>query len=132
MFTSAERQPNPIFALVADDPASYYRVPPTMRFSPILTIALAATFVVSAEFVAAQRPLNSPTTTPRKIQGIMPDAGHEPTGPVEKPAPPRPDPTKQLLAIIEQQETLIKALRARIKELEQANTASPSPAPTGQ
>jgi hypothetical protein len=132
----AEREPSPTFrrkALVAGDQTSYHRVPPTMKFSPILAIVLAATLVVSAEFVAAQRPLNTPSSTPRKpIQGLMPDAGREPTGPVEKPTPSRPDPTKQLLAIIEQQETLIKALRARIKELEQANTVSPSPAPTEQ
>jgi hypothetical protein len=103
-----------------------------MRFPPILAIALAATFVVSAEFVAAQHLSSSPSSTPRKrIQGIMPDSGREQTGPVEKPTPSQPDPAK-LLAIIERQETLIKALRARIKELERANTASPSPTPTRQ
>jgi hypothetical protein len=98
-----------------------------MRFSPILAIALAATFLASAEFVAAQRPAPSPSSTPRKrIQGAMPDSGREQTGPAEK---SQADPAK-LLAIIERQETLIKALRARIKELELANTASPTASPT--
>jgi hypothetical protein len=101
-----------------------------MRPSPILAIALAITFVVSAEFVAAQqRSSSSPSSTPRNIQRIMPDSGREQTGPAEKPTPSQVDPAK-LLAIIERQETLIKALRARIKELEQANKASASPTPS--
>jgi hypothetical protein len=102
-----------------------------MRFSPILAIVLAATFAVSVEFVVAQqRPSSSPTGTPRKnIQRFMPDSGREPTGPAEKPTPSPVD-TAKLLAIIERQETLIKALRARIKELEAANSASTSPTPS--
>ncbi|MFL6519631.1 MAG: hypothetical protein ACJ8NS_05370 [Chthoniobacterales bacterium] len=101
---------------------------PIMRPSPILAIALAATFVVSAEFVVAQqRPSSSPTGTPRKnMQRFMPDSGREQTGPADKPSPSQVDPAK-LLAIIERQETLIKALRARIKELELANKALASP-----
>ena len=103
-----------------------------MRFSPILAIGLAATVVLSAQFVVAQqRPSSSPGSTPRKsIQGIMPDSGREQTGPAEKPTPSQAD-TARLLAIIERQEALIKALRARVKELEAANaSASPKPSAT--
>lgn len=102
-----------------------------MRFSPILAIVLAAAFVVSAELVVAQqRPSSSPTGTPRKnIQRFMPDSGREPTGPTEKPTPAQVD-TAKLLAIIERQETLIKALRARIKELEAVKSASATPTPS--
>lgn len=102
-----------------------------MRFFPTLVITVVATLVASTDFVAAQQKFNSPSSTPRKpIHGLMPDAGREGTGPVEKQTPSQSDPTKQLLAIIEQQERLIKALRARIKELEQANRVTPAASPT--
>ena len=83
-----------------------------MHFSPALAVVSAAILTLAVPLVSAK--------------GGTPSAPHEAHTEKEPKTAPSPE---ELLKIIEKQDALIKALRARIKELEQSNPASPSPSP---
>ena len=86
-----------------------------MRIFLTLTNILPAIFILAAPIVTAVA-----ETEKERTSALAPDRSSHGA---EKEDPKLAQTSEELLKIIEKQEVLIKALRARIKELEQANMA---------